>query len=495
MRLTGLASGLDVDSMVKEMMKARRATAEKLFQKRTTLEWQQENYRELSTKIVDFRNNKLAAYSMSTAINAKTAEISGNKDALTLSGVGSTAAGTLSVTVNQVAEAAYTVFTFDPDNNNGTVVNPTTSLKLNPDLGFAVDGSGNGSLTVNGQTIAYKATDTIADLAAKINANKDAKATATYNEATGQFSIANKETGSGTVSITGFSPRFDKVEYSGKTAKATVNGVAYEQNSNRFSVSGIDFTVKQASGAGGATTLTTVTDTNKIIDTIKSFITDYNNLIGQINTELGEKRYRTYSPLTDEQKEAMSDKQVELWENRAKSGLLRNDSILSNLASNLRMSTTAEYATQFSISSIGIETGTWDSKGKLVLKDEAKLRAAIEADPQKVVDLFTKPKASKITSPNEAGVGIFRKLEQYTLEALKEFSTKAGTSTVSTDLNGDFLENSLISGQIRDIKRRENDLASRLADMENRYYKQFAAMEEAINKFNQQASAFSSFGR
>ena len=111
MRIAGLASGLDIDSMVKEMMKARKAASEKLFQKRTSAEWQQEAYREISTQIVDFRNNKLASFNLSSQMNAKKAEVSGNTDAISVNSASSSAAGTMNIQVTKVATVATSVFT------------------------------------------------------------------------------------------------------------------------------------------------------------------------------------------------------------------------------------------------------------------------------------------------------------------------------------------------------------------------------------------------
>lgn len=486
MRITGMASGLDIDSLVKEMMKARKASSDKLFQKRTTLEWQQETYREVSTKIVDFRNNKLSSYSLSNQINAKKAEISGNQNALTVNSVSSTAAGSLNVQVTKVATAATSVFTYDPDNNPATT-NSTDGMTLSS-LGFT-----SGTLTVNGKAVTYAGTDTLQNLADKINADKDTKATALYDKVRGQFSITNTETGGGTASITGFpesTTTFVRANSGGDNATAVINGITYTQSSNKFSVNGIDFTVKQESGAAGATTLTTVTDTDKILSTIKSFVSDYNSLIDKVNGELNEERFRSFTPLTDVQKEEMSDKQVELWEEKARSGLLRNDSILSKFASDMRIASTADFAANVNIATIGITTGTWQDRGKLVI-DEEKLRKAITDNPQLVADIFTK--AGDASQPGNANVGIFNKMTKIAMDTLTQLSERAGTSAVSADPKGKFLESSLSSGQIREYKTKESDMLAKLTEMENRYYKQFAAMEAAINKFNSQASSLSSF--
>ncbi|XEC95380.1 flagellar filament capping protein FliD [Paenibacillus tarimensis] len=482
MRISGFASGMDIDSMVQELMKARRTSLNTIVQKRTLVEWQREAYRELSTKIVDFRNNKLPSYSLSNSMNAKTSSVSGNTNTLTVNSTSASAAGTLNVQVDQIASAANTILKYDGGSTAG---------KTLAELGFTVDGNDEGTVSVNGISISYLGTESLGDLAAKINANKDVKATALYNETTGELSITNTLTGAGNVDLLDFpASGFTVTATAGQNSIAKINGITYEQASNRFSVNGFDFTVKAESGAGGATTITAVTDTNKIIETIKSFINDYNSLIGSINSELQEEKYRSYMPLTEEQKEEMGDKQIELWEEKARSGLLRNDTIFNKLVSDLRITSTAEVG-GINIDSIGISTGKWYEKGKLILVDEAKLRDAIEANPDEVASLFTLNGTDK--SPLSTESGIFVKMRESLMTTLQSLSKKAGTSLSSTDLNGSFMENSLLGDQIRQMKSRESLLNSRLISIENQYYKQFTAMETAINKFNAQASSLFSF--
>ena len=78
-------------------------------------------------------------------------------------------------------------------------------------------------------------------------------------------------------------------------------------------------------------------DSSKVFENVKNFITKYNELIDKIQTKTSEERYRNYTPLTDAQREQLSDKQQEQWEEKAKSGLLRNDSILTNLLTKMRI--------------------------------------------------------------------------------------------------------------------------------------------------------------
>lgn len=500
MRISGLASGMDVDSMVKEMMVARRATYNTMVQKRMQVELQRDIYREISSKIVDFRNNKLSSYNLSNAIAAKTTTMTGNSSALTVNSTNPAATGSLEVTVDQLAKASNVVLTYDPDNDQNTK-NPSSGVLLK-DLGIDVS-----NLKVNDVSLnLVENTATLSDLAKAINSNKATKATALYNESTGQLSISNTQTGAIAVKLDGFDTDelldLSLTNNVGLNAIINVNGINYEQDSNRFTVNGFDFTIEQKSDINGPTTLSAVQDTKKILETIKSFVSDYNNLIGEINSKLSEERYRTYLPLTDEMKSEMTDKQIELWESRAKSGLVKNDSILSKMISEFRLAATPllggfdtgtlDNNGKPVYQSIGISTGSYTEKGKLIINEE-KLVKALETDPNKVIEMFTKRGTD--TSPTSKDSGIFVKMTDSAWVALNSLSEKAGTSLTSTDLNTTFKVNALLGEQINQLKAREAAMLTRLNRIETQYYRQFTAMEKAISRFNTQSSSlFSSIG-
>jgi flagellar hook-associated protein 2 len=461
MRLSGLASGLDVDSMVKELMKARRTSYDTMIKKRGQVEWKREDYRAISTKIVDFRNNKLSNFNLSNSINAKSSEVAGDTNALKVNSTSSSAAGVLSVNVEKIATNASEVYTVG-----------TGSL-------------GGVTFTVNGEPITGATTG--AELAAAINANMSkTKATALYNADTGQISITATETGLNKLSISNSGGLTPTSNVPGEQAKATINGMVYTQDSNRFVVNGVDFTVKAQSASPTAnTSITVVKDTNKIVDTIKTFVTEYNNLIGLINGELSEEKNRKFLPLTTDEKAAMTDKEIEQWEEKARSGTLRNDSTLSKYVSDLRTIATSliEGANIGGTDPlvIGITTGSYSEKGKLVL-DEEKLRSALDSNPDAVTALF-----------NDGTNGVFKKMIDTSLTALTDLSQIAGTSITSSDTKTSFLESSLIGEQLRNMSDKEYTMLARLNKLETQYYKQFTAMETAINKYNSQSSSLSSF--
>jgi flagellar hook-associated protein 2 len=103
-----------------------------------------------------------------------------------------------------------------------------------------------------------------------------------------------------------------------------------------------------------------------------------------INGKLSEERYRKFPPLTEEQKKDMSENDIKLWEEKAKSGLLRSDPLLDRIVRDLRYAVSSSVAglpkEMNSLSAIGITTGDWREKGKLHINED-KLRDAIAKDP------------------------------------------------------------------------------------------------------------------
>ncbi|UZW67081.1 flagellar filament capping protein FliD [Priestia flexa] len=164
-------------------------------------------------------------------------------------------------------------------------------------------------------------------------------------------------------------------------------------------------------------------NTDKAVESIKDFVTKYNELIATLNGKTTEERYRDYSPLTDAQRESLTDKQAEQWEEKAKSGLLKNDSILSSGLNQMRSnwySAVSGITGEFKqLTDIGITTSTnYMDRGKLVI-NETKLKEALEKDPQSVMDLFSKN--GETTSEK----GIVRRLRESVADTVSKIEQRA----------------------------------------------------------------------
>ncbi|MGN7457231.1 flagellar filament capping protein FliD [Paenibacillus pasadenensis] len=502
-RISGFSSGLDIDAIVKQLMKAERTKLDKLKQNQTSLTWQQDQFREISTSLVDFRNNKLSQYNTLNSMSAKTSQVSGNAAAVSITSTNSGASGSISVSVNNLATSATYL-----GQTGASAVTPATTMADLHKTGATPKSTaveiGNGAIN---RSFAFSESDLVSDVLARINADKELNVTAMVGS-NGQISFRSNSTGAGAITVKADSIIVDDatvkpVKVAGKDASYTVNGIVQTSKTNTISVNGYNLLLKAESGMNGESTISSRVDTDAIVSTLKSFIADYNAILDKVNGKLNEQRYRNFSPLTEEQKADMKESEITLWETKAKSGLLKGDSALSSLVSGMRtsLSSTVDTGSGSPIltgQSIGIVTGQWSEHGKLYIEDENKLRSMIESNPDEVIALFM---AKPSTAPSTPGTGIatnkdygiFQRLSTTLMDALTALSDKAGTSAYSSDKNSTFKSNSVLGEQLRALDTKISDMNSYLVRKENQYYKQFTAMETAMNRYSSQSSSFSSF--
>lgn len=498
LRVNGFASGMDIDSIVKQMMTAKRKPLDKLTQQKQVMEWQRDNYREFNSKFVDFKNNKLTSYQKSAAMNTQSAVVSGDTTAFKAEATSEANGVSMEINVVQLAKPA-TVLTsgaqmIKPDNSRLTSSSTLADLQnLNGGTGTATY-----SITINGANISLSKDLSINEFLSKINNAAGANVTAKFDEVTGKLSIASKAYNS-TENLTltdtdgllglfggkmtpgaGEDTNGDGV-FDYQPAKVKINGIAtpYEFASNNFKINGINITLLSENKTG---TVTTTTDPTKALETIKSFVADYNTLLGALNTKISEERYSDYTPLTEEQKKEMTDNQIEAWESKAKSGLLKNDEILKSSLNAMRSALADKLG---ELSAFGITTGQYYENGKLYI-DEDKLKAALTNNPQEVTKIFQ-------GSSENINTGLISKLSTEMTNAIEKLSTKAGTSKYSSDITAAFKSDSLMGKQLSDYTKRISDLQDRMDDYEDNLYKKFTAMETAISKYNSQSSSLASY--
>ena len=300
----------------------------------------------------------------------------------------------------------------------------------------------------------------------------------------------------------------------GKNAIINFNGAnGIEQSSNHITINGITMDLK----AEGKFTVNVGTDVDGVYEKVKQFIDDYNELVEKTNKLLGEEQYRNYRPLTAEQKKEMDKEDVKLWEEKAKSGLLRSDEIISRTMLNTRHAIYDPFTTEdgFSgkytlITDIGISTEKYargSAGGKLVI-DEDKLKKAIAEDPDAVMELFFKEsefiseEGGKKVKKYEGG-GFIARIHDNLMLGMEEIIQKSGTageSDLYRNVKGSILLEfisgsktgkgsiSLLDKDILDYNKRIDDLNVMLFKKENAYYAKFAAMEKAISRMNQQSA-------
>ncbi len=361
----------------------------------------------------------------------------------------------------------------------------TGSTKLT-DLGIA-EGT---VIKVNGKEITVSASMTMSGLATEmagtgINANYDEKQGRFYlsSKASGLENAFTVEADDATLSALGLDLKEGDVGYiAAQDAKVIYNGVEYTQASNSFSINGLTI---DATAEGDEQTFTVSNDVDGIYDKIKEFVKSYNSLIEEMNTLYSAERVKDYEPLTDEEKEAMSDDQIEKWEGIIKKSLLRRDDTISSLLSTMRTVLNKQVSvtnpdgstTNYALSSFGIETGVYSENGKLHILGNPddpdygdqmdKLKAALASNPDAVAKTF-----------NEIGSELYSK-----------FQTAMKSSTLSSALT--FYNDKQIDDELEDYDEKIETLEEKLLKEEDKYYKQFAAMETAMAKLQSQQSYIS----
>jgi len=356
---------------------------------------------------------------------------------------------------------------------------------------------------VGTKTIVVTSSDTYGSLAKKINdasITKDGKTVslglrANFDDTTSRFFISTKEMGSDQfIEFGGTDINFvtsqifgdetlvaSDLTVTGENAKFTFDGITVDNyKSNQVSINGIDLTLMGKTAT--PVTITVSSDTDALFDTIKEFVGKYNELIEDLNTRINETKYRDYPPLTDEQRKELSDKEAEMWDEKAQSGMLRNDALLRGTLDRLRRALydpvegiSNNQLNQ--ISEIGITTGDYRNGGKLELNEE-KLREALDNNPDEVMNLFTKVE-EQTGKTSQMGIGsrIYEELNN----SLNFLRDKAGTPGYTSG------DQSTIGKTLYDLDDEIDSWQDRLVQVERRYWRQFNAMEQAINQLNQQS--------
>lgn len=283
----------------------------------------------------------------------------------------------------------------------------------------------------------------------------------------------------------------DARKIDGCDSEIYLNGIKYTGSSNSYSINGLNITAQVVTDTDGkasdanAISITTSTDTQGIYDKIKDFLSQYNSLINEITSLYNADSAKGYEPLTDDEKDAMSDTEVEKWEQKIKDSLLRRDDNLESLMSAMTsaMSGAVEvngkkmYLSNFGIKTLGYLNVPKNQQNAYHIdgdEDDAnssgnadKLMTAITNDPDTVIN-FMQGLASNLYN------SVHKKMQTSSLSSIYTvYNDKEMASEYSdyTDL----------------IKKWEE----KLQDKEDYYYKKFSSMETALSKLNSQTSSLS----
>lgn len=577
-RITGMATGMDTDAMVKAMTANYQTKIDKAGQDAQIMTWKQDAYRDIIKDVKnlqDYFDPLSSKYIMNEGKFNPVKVTNSHDENVGFTASSSAQSGNYKITVNNLAQQAVI---------KGTAISATTSTKLEGASGLGITDGSKLTFNISGKSVTTAAVDantTVQNVLDTINNNSDIKAlgvTASFDELSKKFVFATN--------VSGASAKLDNVSVSSTklgeesklglstlqdisgNAKTSVTGknadfnITYpdgrtenitSQTSNQFTANGISYNLK---AIGSADVTVAKNDVDSVLTNLKSFITDYNNVIGKIQSKLTEKKQYTYKPLTDDQKKDMKDTDIANWETKCKQGILKNDSYLENMLTNLRsVFGDGVYSSVNSVGGIGHREGsnTVDGTknefvmgvygngalgldtskevadaGKIIISDENKLRDAIAKDPEAFANFFTQ-KSSKsleqlkdsngklLTNPDGtpkmeeyAGSkkyfedGIFGRLDTIVRKYAGDPGIgKDGTSTLKGYLNifaNKQYDYSLTGSagqntmpdQIYAKALSIDNLQKQMTDAQNRYYAKFAALETAMNNMNSQLSNFKS---
>lgn len=565
MRVSGINSGLDTDSIVQELVSAYNTKTEKYQKEQTKLSWKQEIWKGLNTKVYSLYNN-VGKLRFSSAYNTKKTTSSDTTKA-TVTASSSAVNGTQKLHVLATAQSGYLTGGKLSLREEVTDTDGTTKLKdvkgtvkaetKLSEIGFTGD---EASLNINTtdeegnavtKTVSLTKDSTIQDV---VNALKDNGLNASFDANNGRIFVSSKSTGKAAdfslVSATtkfvekkdadgnvikdsNGKPTMESVALSaeeqaaskkligllgldtdssnaygdkaakinGRDAVIVLNGVKYTNTTNDFAINGLNISVNGVtddvadpdsdaclSGLNDSTavSINTTTDSQGIYDTVKDFLTEYNNIINEITKLYNADSAGSYEPLTDDEKDKMSDTEIEKWETKIKDSLLRRDNSLSSVMNAMMtsMSQSIEInGKSYSLSSFGIQTLGFlnvaeneqnayhingDEDDENTSGKEDKLMAAITSDPDTVIEF----------------------MKQLTTNLYKSIDDQMQ----SNDLRSRYkiYNDKEMDKQYTNLTKTIKEWESKVSDKEDYYYKQFSNMETALAKLQSQTSSISS---
>lgn len=494
-RITGMNSGLDTESIITELVKAQKTKVEKYQKKQTAHEWKQDAWKELNSKIYKLFNGTLSNMRFDSDYSKKTTDISNPAIASIVTG-DSAMNATQELEVSKLATAGYmtggeiTDATADSKLTELGVVSGTVfSVELNN--GEKEDITVTDGMTISGFVDELKKSGVEASFDAK---NKRLHIAAKGSGEANDFTITSSDTNSlkalglavdSTVPST--DPAYKKLaqKTAGSNAEIILNGVTYSGESNTFEINGLTITALQKSEQ--KVILTTRQDIDGIYDKIKNFLKEYNSLINEMDKLYNADSTKGYEPLTDDEKEEMTDSEIEKWETKIKGSIMRGDSNLSTISSamkNIMLKGATVNGENVYLSDFGIETLGYfvaedneknayhingDEDDTSVSAKENTLKAAIAENPEKVISFFAQLSQNLYTELNN---------QSKSVDGIRSF--------------GKFYDDKKMQDDYDNYTTKIKEQEKKLTALEDRWYSKFSAMETALAKLQSNQSAVSS---
>ena len=347
-RITGLNSGLDTEAIISELVSAYRTKEEKYQKAQTKLSWKQDAWKDLNIKVRSLYDN-ISNLRFTSAWTMKKTTVSDSTKA-TVTAAGSCVNGTQTLKIKQLAKGTY--ITGGEFSNTSAGTAPTSATKLS-ELGYT--GSG-GDIQVKDssgnvvKTVSVTGNTTIKDLVSALNGAGDTKASF---DATNKriFMTSNKTGEQNAFSLDGDADILKTVGLSkeggasivdAQDSEIELNGAKFTSANNTYTVNGLTIDCLAETG-NSEISITTSVDTQSMYDQVKSFLSQYNSLMKEMHSLYNADSAKGYEPLTDSEKDQMTDTEVEKWEEKIKAALLRRDDTLDGIMSTMKNAMSTSY--------------------------------------------------------------------------------------------------------------------------------------------------------
>lgn len=387
----------------------------------------------------------------------------------------------------------------------GSVSNKFTDKTELYNLGLEPNEDGKYSMKINGKEISVDKNATIADLVSAVN-KSGAGVTMTYSKLENKFIVEANDMGNGGdvdideddefAKALGLTTNAGAVYELGENAKFTIDGVEIYHNGSSYTMDGITFDFTEVE-LNTDITVSVSKNYDDVKQTIKDFVKDYNQLIDDVYGHIGtapqrDSKNNTYEPLTDTEKESMSEEEIKKWEEAAKKGVIYNDSTVSGIMSRIRMAlynnVTLDDGSKFGLYNMGIKTKAYseDSHGKLEIDEEA-FDKAFEENPEAIAKLFTDSESGIMKQVNET-------IDNAVSTTRLSGNTVKGTLIRKAGLeSGSTSKNNAIYRQMEQITKRISQLQDRYDTKEEYWWSVFTNLEKMMSDMNSQSSYMAGF--
>lgn len=533
MRITGMNSGLDTESIVQQLVAAKQIKVDNLKNDQKKLEWKQTAWQDLNSKIYNLYSGTLSKLRLTGAFNKQKTTVSDStKATVTASGAPN---GSQTLKVKQIAKTGHlTGKKLDEeaiykssndiagisDQLTGQKIKVTATQTLAKGDKYKLDDDGNivkatiddiwderdGKIklkTAQGGEAVRVATEITFDKDMKISdfvsKLKEAGVNASFDEENQRFFISSKKagedhdftienlSGGNALELLGLDKDKGASRINGENAKIELNGSEFTSTSNTFNINGLTINALAKTADGEEILINTSSDVSAVYDTIKDFLTEYNDLINEIDKLYNADSARKYTMLSADEKEAMSDEEVEKWEDTIKGSLLRKDTQLGSVMNTMTQAMLKTF--EINGKTVGLSTFGIKTLGYFNAKDNERHAYHIDGDEE---DENTRDKddllMKALTEDPEGTIEFFSNLcKNFYGELDKTMSRSTEYSSIYKVYNDKQLQKDY-DNYTKKIKQAEDKLSA----YEDKWYDKFSKMETALSKLQSNQSIVSS---